>query len=257
MAEQGLENAEKDLERFKNLHEEGAVSAQELEGIRLAHKNARAQYNQALSMVDLVTPINGVVMKVDATEGKSAAPGVPLMTIATLGKVRVRCDVGQDEVGLLQPEQPVVIRLTTYKETGWDQEPQESKGVIGSVSLSADSETKLFMTEIVSENPNGILKPGMIAAVSVEVQKKENIIAVPATALIQREAGWFVFLVEQGKAKMTRVDIGVSDGQVTEVRTNLSVGDSLVVRGQFKLNDGIKVRLHDTASASSGDMAQD
>ena len=122
--------------------------------------------------------------------------------------------------------------------------------------FAISSET-CFMTEIVSENPNGILKPGMIAAVSVTVQKKENIITVPATALIQRAAGWVVFLVEKGKAKMTQVDIGVSDGRVTEVRTNLAVGDSLVVRGQFKLNDGVKVRMHGAASRSEGDMAQD
>ena len=115
-------------------------------------------------MVDLVSPINGVVTKVDATEGKAAAPGMPLMTIATVGKVRVRCDVGQDEVGLLRTGQPVRIHLTTLEETGWDQGTTDVEGAVSSVSLSADSETKLFMTEIVSENPNGILKPGMIAA---------------------------------------------------------------------------------------------
>ena len=50
-----------DLERMQNLFDEGAVSGQSLEQARLAYENAKAQYDQAASVVDLVSPIEGVV----------------------------------------------------------------------------------------------------------------------------------------------------------------------------------------------------
>jgi membrane fusion protein (multidrug efflux system) len=97
----------------------------------------------------------------------------------------------------------------------------------------------------------------MVATVSVEVQRKENVITVPPDALIQRAAGWFVYLVHMGKAKFTPVEIGVSNGRSVEVRKNISVGDTLVVRGQFKLSDEAKVKIHGVAAQAEGDMAED
>lgn len=218
-----------------------------LEKARLGYKNAKSQYTQALSVVDLMSPIDGVVTRVDATKGTAAAPGLPLATVASTGRVRVRCFVGQNEVGLLQQGQKAFICLNTPRGDAIDN-PENCgiEGMVSSVSLSADTQTKLFLAEITAENPDGLLKPGLVAAVSVLVEKMENIVTIPGDALVKRESGNFVYLVKEDKAVLTKVDIGTGNGRRFAVK-NVSVGDELVIRGQFKLADGAKVKIHESA----------
>jgi RND family efflux transporter MFP subunit len=244
LAKQALENAERDLQRTRNLYREGAVSEQMLEKARLAYRNAKAQYTQALSMVDLVTPINGVVTRIDAVVGTAAVPGVPLATVASTDSVRIRCFVGQDEVRSLEPGQKAFICLSTPDGDPADDPLCDTEGVVKTVSLSADQETKLFLAEIVAGNPAGKMKPGLVASVSVLVDRIEDVVTIPKDAVVRREKGDFVYLVKAGKAALTKAELGVAGGEQIAVRAGIEEGDTLVVRGQFKLSDGLKVLIH-------------
>ncbi len=247
LARESYDNAKRDAERMENMYKEGAVSEQMLEQARLNYRNANAQFQEARSMVDLVSPIDGVVTRIDAVEGKPAVPGVPLATIASTGTVRVRCLVGQDEVRLLQPGQKVQICLSSIVEsrTGPDTSSCEVKGEVQRVSLSADAGSKLFLAEIVADNSEGKLKPGLVASVKVLVEKTEDVVTIPQDALVRRMAGDFVYLVKKGRAVLTPIEQGVSNGERIAVAGNIQAGDTLIVGGQFKLADGKKVKVHE------------
>lgn len=241
MAEEAYENAKRDAERMENMFAEGAVSKQLLEQARLNYKNSNAQFQQARSMVDLVSPINGVVTRVDATEGQAAVPGMPLMTIAATKQVRVRCFVGQDEIGLIHAGQPAEICLSTLTEAG--ESNCRVQGTVQTVSLSADASSKLFLTEIFADNADGVLKAGLVASVRVLVEENEGVITIPEDALVRRAQGEFLYVIKQGNARLTPVTQGVSNGERVAVRGEIAVGDTVVVRGQFKLADGNKVKV--------------
>lgn len=243
LAEQAYENAKRDVKRMENMFAEGAVSEQLLEQARLNYKNANAQYQQARSMVDLISPINGVVTRVDATEGKAAVPGMPLVTIASTGQVRVRCFVGQDEIGLLRTGQPAEICLTTLTDDG--EQKCKVQGTVHTVSLSADANSKLFLTEIIAENSDGALRVGLVASVKILVEKNEDVLIIPKDALVRRAEGDFLYLVKQGVAVMTPVEQGVSNGERIALSGSIAEGDTFVVRGQFKLADGKKIRINE------------
>jgi len=243
LAEQAYDNAKRDVGRMENMFAEGAVSEQLLEQARLNYKNTAAQFQQARSMVDLVSPINGVVTRVDATEGKAAVPGMPLVTIASTGQVRVRCFVGQDEIGLLHPGQPAEICLTTLAVGG--EEGCKVQGEVHTVSQSADATSKLFLTEIIADNADGVLKSGLVASVKILVEKNEDVLTIPEDALVRRAESDFIYLIKQGNAVMTPVVQGVSNGERIALSGNIAVGDTFVVRGQFKLTDGKKVRINE------------
>ncbi|MBI4721049.1 MAG: efflux RND transporter periplasmic adaptor subunit [Chitinivibrionia bacterium] len=215
LAREAYDNAKRDAERMENMFKEGAVSEQMLEQARLNCRNANAQFQEARSMVDLVSPIDGIVTRVDAVEGKPAVPGMPLATVASTGTVRVRCMVGQDEVRLLKPGQSVRICLSSIagsRDTG-DTTACEADGEVQRVSLSADAGSKLFLAEIVADNGEGKLKPGLVASVKVLVEKTDDIITIPQDALVRRMAGDFMYLVRNGMAVMTPVTQGVSNGE--------------------------------------------
>jgi RND family efflux transporter MFP subunit len=243
LAEQAYENARRDVGRMENMFKEGAVSEQLLEQARLNFRNANAQLQQARSMVDLVSPINGVVTRVDATEGTAAVPGMPLVTIASTGQVRVRCFVGQDEIGLLRTGQPAEICLTTL--TAGGEERCKVQGTVHTVSLSADAASKLFLTEVIADNADGTLRAGLVASVKILVEKNEDVLTIPEDALVRRAESDFLYLIKQGFAVMTPVERGVSNGERIALSGSIAEGDTFVVRGQFKLTDGKKVRINE------------
>ncbi|NIM20201.1 MAG: efflux RND transporter periplasmic adaptor subunit [Candidatus Latescibacteria bacterium] len=247
MAKQALDNARSDLGRMENLYNEGAVSGQMLEQARLAYKNAKAQYDQAASMVDLISPISGIVTMVNATEGSTAIPGVPLATVAAMDRVRIRCYVGQEEVAQLGVGQRAFIRTTPSAASNEIEPARESpdmiEGTVSKVAMSADPETMLFLVEVTADNPEGLLKPGVVAALSVLVEERNDVIKVPVDALVRREEGDFIYLVRSNRAHLIQVSLGVDNRDYVEVETGAVDGDTLVFRGQYRLANDVPVKI--------------
>jgi RND family efflux transporter MFP subunit len=241
-ARQALENAKSDLERMENLYKEGAVSGQMLEQARLAYENASSQYNEAASMVDLISPINGVVTLVNATVGSTAMPGVPLATVATIDKVRIRCFVGQEEVVQLRVGQKALIK-TSVGAVSPQKDANALEGTVNKVAISADPETMLFLIEITADNSAGLLRPGVVASLSILIEEKKDVVTVPVTALVSRGEGIFVYLIDEGRAHLRDVTLGIDDGEFIELTDGATVGDTLVFRGQYRLADNVPVKI--------------
>ena len=240
MAKQLVDNARLDLTRMENLHQEGAVSGQMLEQAQLAYKNAMAQYNEAVSMVDLISPIDGVVTMVNATKGSTAVPGAALVTVATIDRVRIRCFVGQEEIKQIQVGQAANIKTGS---SGAGDQTGIIEGEVTKVAMSSDPETMLFLVEVAADNPGDRLKPGSVVALLILVEEKQDVIIVPLDALVQREGKNYVYLVKSNRAKLVPLTLGMNNGEVAEVIDGPSLGDSLIVRGQYRLSDGVRTKI--------------
>jgi RND family efflux transporter MFP subunit len=199
-------------------------------------------------MVDLISPIDGVVTMVNATLGSTAIPGVPLATVAAIDRVRIRSYVGHEEITQLEVGQKAFIKTASSGRTGSGPSTREEadwiEGTISKVSLSADPETNLFLIEVTAENSEGKLKPGIVAVVSALVEEKQNVVKVPVNALMSREEGNFIYVVRSKLAHLEPVMLGVNNGDFVEILEGASVGDTLVVRGQYRLSDGAPVKIH-------------
>ena len=251
---QALDNAKSDLERTENLHREGAVSGQSLEQARLAYESAKAQYDEAASAVDLVSPIDGIVTMVSATVGAEAAPGVPLATVAAIDRMRVRCWVGHNEIAAMQQgqkayvEPPRAVRGAAGADTAAvsrDGSPG-IEGEITRVSFSSDPATKLYLVEVTCGNAIGELRPGMVATVRVLVGENANALPVRNDAVIRRNDKSYVYRARSNRAVFTEVSLGADSGDYIDVTRGISDGDTIVVRGQSRLTDNARVRIRAT-----------
>ncbi len=243
MARQALENAQLDLERMQNLYREGAVSGQSLEQARLAYRNAKSQYDQATSVVDLVSPIDGIVTMINATVGSTAEPGVTLATVAAIDRMRIRCYVGQMEVGQLAVGQRALIQTATASRAASSGRTPTAEGEITRVSLSSDPATKLFLIEVTVDNKNGSLRPGVVATVSVLVDEKTGVVLIPLDAVIERRDKEYAFRVASDRAVLSEITMGTADSDNVEVIDGVAEGDSVVIRGQSRLTDGARVKI--------------
>ncbi len=136
-AEAGYRNAEKSLERMKSLYAEGAVSLQTLDATQTAYDVARANYVAARSMVELTTPIAGVVTAVNANIGDLAVPGAVLATVAKIDRMKAIFNLNETDVTALAIGQ--TVRITS------EARPDLSvKGSIVQISRSADVRSRSF-----------------------------------------------------------------------------------------------------------------
>ncbi|HEX7829689.1 MAG TPA: efflux RND transporter periplasmic adaptor subunit, partial [Thermoanaerobaculia bacterium] len=94
-------------------------------------------------------------------------------------------------------------------------------------------------------NPNRPeLRPGAFARVTVPVGATREAPVVPQTAIRPSEKGFLAYVVNDGAAQQRILTLGMrtADGQV-EVRSGLTAGETLVIRGAEALRDGAKVKV--------------
>jgi RND family efflux transporter MFP subunit len=245
---QALDNAKSDLERTENLHREGAVSGQALEQARLAYENAKAQYDEAASAVDLVSPIDGIVTMVSATVGAEAVPGAPLATVAAIDRMRVRCWVGHGEIAAMRKGQRAYVEPPAGSGTAANEESAGAgspgiEGEITRLSFSSDPATKLYLVEVTCGNPDGALRPGMVASVQVLVGENPNALPVPGDALVRRDDKNYIYRARSNRAVFTEVALGANSGDFVDVTAGLAEGDTIVVRGQSRLTGDARLRI--------------
>jgi membrane fusion protein (multidrug efflux system) len=230
-AQAGFNNASKTYERMKALYQEGAISQQALDGAQTAYDVARANFDAAKSMVELTTPIPGVVAAVNVSVGDLTTPGAVLITVARIGKMKVDFDVNELELGSLSLGKLVEV----YSEARPD---VKMKGQIVQLSKSADVRSRTFQMKAQFDNTSdNWFRPGMFCKVNVSISSGAKTLVVPVTAIVSDGITNRVFVVKDGRSFQQAVQVGLTDGISTEILSGLSEGDMVVTTGATTARD--------------------
>jgi membrane fusion protein (multidrug efflux system) len=100
-------------------------------------------------------------------------------------------------------------------------------------------------------NPERRLRPGMFARITLVVDRRNDAIVVPESAIVQRGDGQFVYRVRDGKAELVRVSLGLRQTGRIEVVDGLDEGDTVVTAGQIKLRPGSAVKVADYSAVGT------
>ncbi|KJS12854.1 MAG: RND transporter [Peptococcaceae bacterium BRH_c8a] len=254
MAEQSLADAQLNYDRNKALFEAEAIAQSQLDQAESGLKNARAglklaqeQLNQAqtglnnarqsVSSFTVVSPMAGLVAAVNVEIGAMAGPQAPVVTVVQLDTVRVKVNLSEKFIGSVKPglEVPVTINSLNKQYTG----------IVATVGPKADPVTRAFPVEIKLDNQEGAIKSGMVADLLLSTGTSKDAVTVPVDAVIEREGQFTVFVVEDDQAKEVSVKVGVSAGQLTEIKEGIKEGQSVIVKGNRLVVDGQSVRVVD------------
>jgi len=187
------------LERTATLAEKRLVSDADLEAARVALASAEAQVrsadasvvqskaslNQArvnLAHTVITSPIDGIVVSRDVDTGQTVAASMQAPTLfvlaADLANMHLNASIDESDVGQVRTGQAVTFRVDAYPD-------QTFAGRVAQVRLQAvvSQNVVTYATVIDVENPDLTLKPGMTAAVTVEVARRADALVVPAAAL--------------------------------------------------------------------------
>ena len=81
----------------------------------------------------------------------------------------------------------------------------------------------------------------------IVVWEADDVLKVPVGALFRSDGNWAVFTMVGGRARLTPVKVGHSNGRETEVLSGLNVGDAVVVHASDKVADGVRIKLRDNS----------
>ncbi len=219
------------VERLHPLHEEGAISDQELENALTQRELAASELSAAREALTLTSPLSGTVTEVNAREGMIPDPGAPLVLIADLSMVVVRARVSPSDARRIEVGRPA--RLPADEVSN-----DEAMGEVERIALQADPLTRLVEVEIMFPREAGLV-PGTFETVEVRLDLREDVIHLPEAAL-DDEGVW---VVVGDRAERREVVAGVTaDGRV-EVVEGLEEGERVVIEGATLLEDGSRVRV--------------
>lgn len=246
-AQANVDNASSNYQRMQSLYEAGGASAQQVEAAQAALEAAQAQlsqaragYAQAQTARDnswITAPFDGQVGRIWAREGNSSS-GTPLVSISNNSAIVARILLPEKDLLQLRPGLPAYITVSALNNESFP-------GMVTSASSTVDQLSGLVPVEVRFDETRGRLRPGMAGRVAVLTETYENTIAVPESVVRRTQTGFQLAVVEEGRAVVREVEVGISSDGMVQITEGISFGDSLVVGGQSMLQDGARVEVVD------------
>lgn len=246
-----IENAKVNFERIERLYKEGAVSKQQYEQAKLSASNTsiealEAQVNQAKIVLEqarselektiVKSPINGYAADVNVQENEFASSSQPAMRIVNTDKLKVNVGVSEQIINKIYKGQKVDVKVKVATD-------QILKGTVKAVSPVPDQRTQIYPVEIEIGNADNLIKPGMFAEILFDIEKRDNVLAIPSGAVQEDNGKKYVYVVENGIVKKRDIEIGLDNGNYVEIKSGLKEKDKVVVKGQNYVEDGEKVKV--------------
>ena len=229
------ENARKNYEKMEYLFSQGAISESQHDAAKTEYEVAEAQFQSVSRMLEIHTPIAGVVTSVNVSPGDLAQVGQPLATVATTGRLRVKFAVNAEDASFVKVDDVVVVSSETVGVL--------VRGRVVKVASSANPDTRSFPVEAIIQNADGQFSPGMFVHVNYILRELTGVIAIPRKAVLTLDNQTKVFVVAGGKAELRPVSLGADLSGHVVVTSGLAAGDTLVTLGQDYLEDGIRLNV--------------
>ena len=239
--------------RYQALFDKGLVSANDYENARLSYEQAvqqvkvqqqnvqKAQTN--LGYATITSPIDGVVLSKEVEEGQTVASAMTTPTLFLIAQdltdMRVIADIDEADIGGVKEGQRVSFTVDAFPDDTFE-------GKVTQVRQQATTESNVVTYEVVISAPNDDLKlkPGLTANVTIYTLEKNGVLAVPSKALrftpnealLQEgetvedvQAPAKVWTKEGNLFKAHKVEVGTTNGLLTEILSGVPVGTEVLV----------------------------
>jgi len=243
----GYERAEDEFKRMKMLYDSKSLAPNDFQKYKAAYDSARQQYEQAIAseklfrkrLTDgtLCAPISGYIAKRSIEPGDTAAPGRVAFEIVQMDPVEVNVGVPETDVRLVKLGQKAAITVPALPGKSFE-------GTVRVINVSADPNTRTYMTRISVANREHELRVGMVAEATIRGDKMVSMATLPGDAVVRDPQGAtqvYVYYPDQKRVYTKRVEIGAAVNKDVEIKSGLSGNELIVLAGQTKLRNGLTV----------------
>jgi RND family efflux transporter MFP subunit len=238
-----LANSQADFERLNELKRQGLISPQQFDktsatlqvdqsDVESAEK-ALALARKKLDDTTIRAPFGGAVQKRMASLGEYVTPGKQLYEIIATDPIKLHCPIPERFVPLAKVGMPVKVVIDARPGTNYS-------GRITRIAPALDEASRTLLVEAEVPNPDGALKPGFFAHVTIDLGQ-DRALFVPGSAVLRYAGVARVFVVQDGVAHSRQVVTGASEGRFVEIISGLKPGERVITTDIDRMADGIKV----------------
>lgn len=238
-----LELASAVYDRNSTLFEREAISTAEYEEARANKRIAESEVSLLETRIGFGTiraPHDLVVLRRHVERGDAVSANEPLFRVADLNRLVVRLGIPERDVVHLENGQQTELQIDAF--------PGESfRGTIQRIFPSANDESRLFTVEVTlpAEQRDRVIRPGYLARVSMDADRREDVLAVPSESLLASERDErFVYLInDQHRLERRDVVTGIERRNWTQIIDGLEPGDVVVGANPSNLREDILVNV--------------
>ena len=257
-----LNISKKQYDRELVLIKTNSTSQENLENARNAYATAKANVNEMESLITqtqiaintdetnlgytkIRAPLDGTIVSVPVEEGQTvnANQTTPtIVQIANLNDMEIDIEISEGDITKVKPgmdvtytilsEPNTIFRakldsidpgLTTLTDGSYD------KSSSTSASSSSSTEAVYYYGRAYVDNPEGKLRIGMMTQNTIHVTSAENVLIVPSITITSRQDKHYVrILSDDDNVEWREVEVGISDGVYTEIRSGLTEGERVI-----------------------------
>jgi hypothetical protein len=214
------------------------AAAAELRILEIKRDRARADMDHAVENMRGMTvysPLEGMIVPkltwrgngpADIQEGDEMWPGAPVLEVVNQASMQVRVRVNQADVQFVRAGQPVVVHLDAYPDLVMPGRLEQLAPIALNGSFS--NRVRVFSGVVSIQGTNSRLLPDLTAAIDVEVDRTQNALVVPRTA-VEHDGHGAQVRVRQGDGIVSRpVTLGPADEVDVVVTSGLQAGDMVL-----------------------------
>lgn len=238
-AEVELDSARRDLERWTGLQKAGAVSPSDLDAIQVRFDMAAVAADEArlnLAQTAIRAPFSGLIEDRRAERGDYLREADAVFTLLDVDRVRVVVQMPERDIAALAPGDGVAVEVEAIPGLA-------RTGAVVFISNQGHPDSNTFRCEIAVANPDGRLRPGMIARVSIVRAVLPDAIVLPLEAILPRKGEHIVFLARDGHAVRRVVRLDAIMETNARVGSGVRAGDIVITDGNRILVDGEPIRV--------------
>ena len=257
-AKVALEVAQANYNRLSKLYKQNSASEAEVETAKNTLASAKASVNEAVAQIkqsqisvnnartnlnytQILSPMDGVIVSIPVSIGQtvnSAQSSPTIVHVADLSKMLIKLEISEGDIAQVRAGQ--AMSFTTLAEPNYRIQSQIESIDPALTKLSDDNSSNKYVEQsgntqaiyyyanALVDNSEQRLRIGMTVQGQVDIAKRENVLVVPNTALTKRNGENYVQVLENQQPIEKKVEIGLADGQHTEILSGLNEGEKVI-----------------------------
>jgi membrane fusion protein (multidrug efflux system) len=228
-----------EYKRITELFKRNIAAASEVDRLEAQLKDLEAQLKAAklaLERTRITAPITGRLNEIETRIGDWMSVDKPVAQILQMGEVKVTVGIPESDVSAVTDlnEADIIIEAL---------DKLRVKGKKLFLSRQPNDLARLYNLELVVDNPDGRILPGMFARVEIVKKRFKDALAVPLYAVISQDDENFVYLEKNNKAEKRSVELGILEGWMIQVKSGLNIGDKVIIVGHRQVDEGQAVQV--------------
>jgi len=237
VARLNLENAAKDLERFKKLADGGAITKRQLESMQLNFQNSQntvSELQKQLIHSVITAPIGGFITSRQIEKGSFVATGTPVFGISSQSELHFAVQLSETDVVKVKKGDVVEIQTSVL--------PGKMTGKIYEIAVK-NTLAGRYEVQVKVSNPDAKIKPGMGGTATFIIADEKEAIVIPRKCITGTILEAQIFRLQHDTVKIQPIEASRLNEEQVIVHSGISVGEQIVTEGQINLKDGTKVRI--------------